>query len=838
MIGYLTFSFITFLVAVYIGMKLGENIENEVLYFLFWVLYIATIITISNVLATMIFYDVLKSKRGPPGIRGPVGDQGGEGGRGRCRDQCKSKVCHLQIMETMEKKYNEILNMNGLKIRNKYLLETVKRICHSEQFTEVTMFKAPTEIITYLADIGKLWIQIIVNADGTPGRNKARQYLETNAMGREFEAFPELDKKNTHSPWHEIEKYDVFYWGLDRELKPMVLQYCADPKINKAMPQGEEAKIKAIKTNIYKWTWCDEGTGSSRDGSVHMPKKITYDGRVYYPLGMVGHNQKWPRGGCRYAEEYYGGSNKMKPKKIMSYCDNHSSGVTKPTILVSGDERYVQRPKSMSWTWNDDDTGGDYDVTHFDGNRNFYDPKYKKWFRCFGSTVRLHKRHGSLREPDDIRCIADECLEPVNNYHRLIWNDRKSGGTYDGNIRDSGNSAYNDYNLSYFHSRGPKHGRKFYKIKKECLLPKPAKRGIYDPLKDDRQAGLGYHGSPEREAKYSIFQFLNFPVESIITNKLNAQKLYIRHSGLNDPNSFLVKILEPGDTVPSRCLTVRKDGKVFRNNECSQADRAQLWEVRFAKGNKDEFVLRNKKNGNDLRAYMSDAKLGPIYFSATSQYSPYAVAVRKPDPGGRAKFYYHGIGSHHLTFKGNQHVKNILHYPGWNDNITAVTVDDGIYVKVYQHINYQGREIVLHPGKHYMPHYNFNDTISSMKIIPYPRLYAQFYTSHNKATANHFFLYQNQSKSQLGKFSVNINFVYVPKHLSVYLYDRTMFRGNSIKLSEGEQDLRRNNWNSRVKSIKVSGLINPAKARNDKSYLWANERSAVGKRINDWNPSI
>jgi hypothetical protein len=215
----------------YFGLKISENIYHSTLKAFFWVLYIASILTIGNIFATGIFYNVLRFKRGSPGDQGRIGDYGDMGYSGTCDTSCDSKICGLTIMDSLNKYYSNliskalgqsaILNDNPV-IRNGEITERIDGICKSNAYKQVSKIKSKKSVNDYLINIYQQWIKLLVDSDMSDDKNIIRDYIET-------EGYEEKPSSLAGNPFKEIEKYDVYYWGSDRIFHPRIIEYCADP---------------------------------------------------------------------------------------------------------------------------------------------------------------------------------------------------------------------------------------------------------------------------------------------------------------------------------------------------------------------------------------------------------------------------------------------------------------------------------------------------------------------------------------------------------------------------------------------------------------------------------
>ena len=227
--GYLFVSVVLF----YFGTLISKDIENSVSYGLFWVIYIITFITLGNSVFNYYSYVSLGSKDGIRGSEGYPGLEGEKGDEAECDKDCKLKSFSLVILNKLNLEYNKILQVARKRaidpprqIKNAYIIDTVKRICDSKQFKQVSQLKHPTKLLAYIGETFSKWIRIIAIADLSEGKKHFQDYMEIYGEQREWEDLIKAE----NNPFHEIEKYDIYYWGLDKEFHPIKLKSCLKTK--------------------------------------------------------------------------------------------------------------------------------------------------------------------------------------------------------------------------------------------------------------------------------------------------------------------------------------------------------------------------------------------------------------------------------------------------------------------------------------------------------------------------------------------------------------------------------------------------------------------------------
>ena len=213
---------------IYVGLTLSKDIKSGIMYILFWLLYLATIITTVTAILNILFYLNIKDKTGPAGSRGEKGDKGEKGDTGICEEGCRNDICYKQLMRAINEEVNKLAGNPSKEIivKNLYIKQRVKQICHSKEFKQLTPYRGPNDLISYLELIWRRWVKLIYQAGG-------RRYFETIGAENEFEWV------NTN-PFDEIKRYDIFYWGLDKDYRPNLIKKCDKKTDNKKTPAGTQ----------------------------------------------------------------------------------------------------------------------------------------------------------------------------------------------------------------------------------------------------------------------------------------------------------------------------------------------------------------------------------------------------------------------------------------------------------------------------------------------------------------------------------------------------------------------------------------------------------------------
>ena len=93
----LFFAAFLIVIAVGVGLEISKTIDEFVIYVLFWMLYIITLITFINIGLVGNYYITMKDKTGQPGLQGKQGDRGDKGDVGKCDPKCRDSICETNL---------------------------------------------------------------------------------------------------------------------------------------------------------------------------------------------------------------------------------------------------------------------------------------------------------------------------------------------------------------------------------------------------------------------------------------------------------------------------------------------------------------------------------------------------------------------------------------------------------------------------------------------------------------------------------------------------------------------------------------------------------------------
>lgn len=251
------FTVLGLIIAFAIGVNLSSNIDDSVLYFLFWMMYIITIGTLVNIGLSGYYYSVMRQKTGPRGPRGDRGESGDPGELGECDPECRTGLCQSGILEHIVKRVaaeeaksgvpaEERLTMSSF--QNVFVKERVKTMCSSPEYSQLAPYKGEQNLINYVKTI---WGDIAVGLYKSGGS----AYFKTIGAENSWDWVAE-------NPWDEFKKYDIYYWGLGKEYRPIMEEKCDNPGAQTSRQAQADITNAPNTLNIL---------GLTKSGGVYSP---------------------------------------------------------------------------------------------------------------------------------------------------------------------------------------------------------------------------------------------------------------------------------------------------------------------------------------------------------------------------------------------------------------------------------------------------------------------------------------------------------------------------------------------------------------------------------------
>lgn len=575
--------FITFLGFIAIGLNLSSEIENSTVYMLFWILWTISFITAINIVMTIVYYYIMRDKRGPPGKRGQRGDEGETGKPGTCEASCRDDICVNEIKNKIKNKLKELSGKN-VDFNNIYLHHKIRQQCGSNEFKMISGYNGPNALVKHLATIWEQWVVLLFNSGGI-------NYFE--GLGGE-DSWDWVDD----NPFDEMKKYDVFYWGMDKQFRPMEVEGCP------ANGMKDSELVKVCYTNNYTLITNTDGLNGSDFASFWRPKMVSYKGTNYYPAGDIVVGPK--PSNDNIAVPRYVGKIKLNKKGL---------GPNRETILVGGD---VRGPIKYELLWDSSDVGS---------SKNFYvwrpiGPRTNSGnYIALGDVITDSSSPPPTGAGSPIRCVNAKHLNTVNHNRNILWSSEGTGSVrytnllgfvpHNGSTTTTPGNSSNGYNL-FRGVRGDINmipssdvNAQFYSIKSSAIdpagVPGESSSSVSRTVSSSVDTSeLGYQGSKKRDPKYSIQPFLRLKTEGYLYHRNSEKSFYTKSAGDNTANSYLVMVGNKAydDFLSSRCLAA-PDGRLITEH-CLPSDRKQYFRLDFTGYEKDQCRVVHKSSGKYL----------------------------------------------------------------------------------------------------------------------------------------------------------------------------------------------------------------------------------------------
>jgi hypothetical protein len=556
------------IIAIGLGLEMSSGIDEFVIYILFWMLYIVTIATFINIILVVNYYITMKDKTGPPGLQGPVGDQGDSGQTGLCDPGCRDSICENKIIDMLSAN----LKKNGLddpktRFNNIYIKSKVRQMCASDEFKQLSPHNGPKNLQNYLVDIWKIWFDILYEAGGM-------KYFENISAETEFEWMKD-------NPFQELKQYDVFYWGMGSQYRPQINDKCYSSS-NGLTPNEVDINkvIRASVTTLYE-SLGKSASGSEDSVSFWRASQYTFNGAVYYPVGdlAIGPIDK--------------NNNRNLNRYVGSITIGNSPGPQRETIIVSGD---VVGPI-------------DYDLIWTNNKFWIWRPIAPLDYISLGDIVTFSERIPLTGNRAPIRCVPYNITIRMNPNGNLLWSSYGSNTPThatilgftpnDGSFVDSGlhTSTLNCYNMfrtviglnSTNIPESDINGGFYYldSNKYDSGFTIGSERGSV--IDEKNKVGKGYLKFPKKDSKYSVLSYLNLKNNPVLKHQMTNTQINCQLIENAISNAYLVST---GTTENFKnCLNF--NGKKILTSLCDDTIDNQIFNIIFTGNMKNECKLRH-----------------------------------------------------------------------------------------------------------------------------------------------------------------------------------------------------------------------------------------------------
>ena len=378
-------------------------------------------------------------QRGSKGIRGKRGDEG------KTKDdcdpiKCKREICNKKILNHISKIYSDILKMKGHKqitpnreIINNFIKNKVKLLCRSNQFQKfISKKNSSQKAYDYISNIWGEWIHIIMKY------KQGKYFMETdylndndfdnliNESDKIYSSFKEHDSEGTpsrgkESPFDEIKKYDMWYWGEPASTKIKIKYKC---------DYGNEGQLKMLKSNNLSSIWrskiarqakinyckndiTEENTfipyqpKGNKIISIYRPNTIETKEGLFKPMGDIILDNDINSHKKQKLDDII-----PKDKIPINYTFNKEGDPKETTILVSGDVKSPIDFKLKFKSLRKDGIGKGI------SGYSIWEPVAPKNYICLGNVL---DKTSTMTPPNKEKysCVPEICVRPIKK--GKIW---------------------------------------------------------------------------------------------------------------------------------------------------------------------------------------------------------------------------------------------------------------------------------------------------------------------------------------------------------------------------------------------------------------------------------
>lgn len=474
---------------------------------IFIAFYILTVLNVYIYALTKYFRNQNINKTGKFGSRGSKGLRGKSGKASSCEGGCKpDELCYKKMLSNITDIYNEYCLKNGHElltknkfVKNNFIRKKCKKMCESEAMGKLLSLKGAKECYNYVFDstgkhgksvsnpegypsIWRQWIELILKyengkmfldsehlTDNDFDYLLTKKDLETFCSDNEYPNFCFIDEetkeKKVISPFDEIKKYDIWYWGTPKSARPTYIEECSyiDEKGNKRSI-NEGPILKVIDSNLYKSIWRSKNgrqslvSVGSRNGRYcprnfqYVPNKQSgttkvsaYRSEDFYSTDSMRYRTYKPLGDVILEGD--GVCHKRPPDSTLPFIEDSGNNLNEPintstgnnpiksVKLVAGDVKKPIGYAKLYSSVNRDNKAFNYDKYNY----SFWRPIPPTGYKCLGDVV---SNSVSMREPskDLIACVPEMCVRRSNGQGKKIWNSRNLNNDSVDPIKSSCNS--------------------------------------------------------------------------------------------------------------------------------------------------------------------------------------------------------------------------------------------------------------------------------------------------------------------------------------------------------------------------------------------------------------
>ena len=426
--------------------------------FLYTGLFLLTFINIYIFFLSKTFNKKLENKVGSYGDKGNRGLKGKKGKTSTCEGGCSDDLCYRKIMGNITKVYNEFCKRNVLEelpdnkfINNLFIKRKCRTMCNSEAFKNMMGLKGAKDTYDYLFEKWREWINIILKyergkefIDSEHSTDNDFDYMITDNDKKVVDGFnvddPGTPSGGKESPFDEIKKYDIWYWGSPKAARPTFIESCT------SVDKVPEPILKMKNTNTYGTLW-RSGTARQSLTNVGFRNGLSCESKLQY----LPNKQKGSSKVTVYRADDFHTHDKLKYRKYSPMGDAiiegdilcHKKDVNDSLPFVEDENNTLNKSRYVGSNGSEGSpikqvqvvTGDvkkpvDYQLIGY-SRRNtglnirekngysFWKPIPPQGYKCLGDVMSTNYDKNVKPSLNLVSCVPDKCVRKVSNVNKM-----------------------------------------------------------------------------------------------------------------------------------------------------------------------------------------------------------------------------------------------------------------------------------------------------------------------------------------------------------------------------------------------------------------------------------
>ena len=393
----------------------GINLENLNVRKSVLLLYICTFVTFFSFTLRDYYKHVIINQKPLDGDKGKRGNRGNSGKKSNCKpEECVKGICYKRLNTFLSSVYSNYLKKKNSKkhnsqFTNKFIISKMNKLCKSEQMDSLIKEKGAKQAYLYVQDIWKKWLHIILKyengelfleSESLTDNDFNHMITDSDKLYASFDTIdePGTPSKGLESPFDEIKKYDMWYWGEKKEAMPKIIYNCDSDNNN---------KLKIASLNETEPLWDSSNARQS-----------------YINFGELKNSKCYQK--MKYVQNLQKGNKKIKiyrPIEIQKDNETYKSLgdiVNEPneqlkTNLVAGD---VKEPIDFKRLYISERRLG-YSLNN--KSYSFWEPIPPKNYTCLGDVMSKNTRKP---DPSSVVCVPSKCVRKKKTKVINKWNSK------------------------------------------------------------------------------------------------------------------------------------------------------------------------------------------------------------------------------------------------------------------------------------------------------------------------------------------------------------------------------------------------------------------------------